>query len=111
MGVFPRPTLGVYWGQNKYGLRFVHKPFFLPGFWSGVRIPRLSSIGLSPAVAVFSISAISVATNVRKPIFSSDLISSIPGFLFYFNLLMASIISSVVTGFFIGVGLTSNTTT
>ena len=33
------------------GLRFAHGPFFLPGFWSGVRIPRLSSIGVFPSVA------------------------------------------------------------
>ena len=81
--------------------------FFLPSFWSGVRIPRLSSIGLSPAIVVFRISAISVATDVHRPIFScSDLISSIPGLLLYSNLLIVSIISSAVTGFFIGVGLT-----
>ena len=34
------------------GLRFAHGPFFLSGFWSGVRIPRLSSIGVSPSAVV-----------------------------------------------------------
>ena len=34
------------------GLRFTHGPFFLPGFWSDLRIPRLSSTGVSPSPAV-----------------------------------------------------------
>ena len=37
------------------GLRYAHRPFLLPGFWIGFRIPRLSATGLfASAVAVFS---------------------------------------------------------
>ena len=64
-------------------------------------IPRQSSIGLSPsAAAMFRIRAISVATDVDPYFNCSDLISSITGLLLFFNLLMASVISSVVKGFF-----------
>ena len=55
------------------GRKLVHGPFFLPGFWSGSKIPVDISFGFSPVSAdLFSISAIPRQSfNIKENIFTT----------------------------------------